>query len=218
MALACARDLLTDRPEESAEAPIAGTAGLAVGFAHGRAGLAHFLLALPDAEAAAGARGLVEALAADTPRLIAEAGRPAATRRYGSWCRGLAGIGTVLVQAGRHYGEEALVTLADRTAQACRAMAPRMGLVVQCCGLAGVGELLVDLAVATGDERHWHAAEEIAGLILTRSGGPVGAPLLPGGNLVAESAGWAIGTPGVLSFLRRLHRRGGPRPAMLFQG
>ncbi|MFJ5116694.1 class IV lanthionine synthetase LanL [Kitasatospora sp. NPDC088548] len=233
VAAACAHRLVTGPPAGPRETPNPGTAALAEGFAHGRAGLAHFLLALPDAlpdalsDAPSGAlpdagpeaaaRRIVDALADDIPRLVEAAARPGAIRRYGSWCRGLAGIGTVLVQAGRHYGEDGYVTLATDAAAACRALAPRMGLVVQCCGLAGVGELLIDLALTTGDEQHWHAAEEIAGLILTRGGGPVGSPVFPGGNPTTESAAWAVGTAGVLSFLRRLHRRGGPRLGMLLQ-
>ncbi|MEV6974069.1 class IV lanthionine synthetase LanL [Kitasatospora sp. NPDC093806] len=219
-AAACARRLTDGHPTDPRETPGPGTAALIEGFAHGRAGLAHFLLALPDGHAgdatAAATRRLVDGLAAELPRLAAAAAHPGATRRYGSWCRGLAGLGTTLLQAGRHYGEEVFTARADEAAAACRALAPRMGMTGQCCGLAGVGELLVDLAVATGEERHWHAAEEVAGLILSRAGGPPGRPLLPGNDPAAESAAWAVGTPGVLGFLRRLHRRGGPRPALLF--
>ncbi|MFE7561709.1 class IV lanthionine synthetase LanL [Kitasatospora sp. NPDC057500] len=215
VAAECARRLTDGRPADPREAPNPGTAALVEGFAHGRAGLAHFLLALPG-EPAEAARRLVDGLAADVPRLAAAAGAPGATRRYGSWCRGLAGIGTVLVQASRHYREPALLARAAAAGAACRALAPRMGMTGQCCGLAGVGELLVDLASATGDERHWRAAEEVAGLVLSRGGGPWGRPLLPGGDPGAESRAWAVGTPGALAFLRRLHRRGGPRPGRLF--
>ncbi len=226
-AAACARRLTDGRPVDPRETPNPGTAALVEGFAHGRAGVAHLLLALPGtganpgAEAdgvAAAARRIVDGLAADVPRLAAAARLPGATRRHGSWCRGLAGVGTVLLQAGRHYGEPDLVARAAEAATACRALAPRMGQVGQCCGLAGVGELLVDLAGTTGDERHWRAAEEVAGLILTRAGGPYHRPLLPGPDPSAESPAWAVGTPGVLAFLRRLSRRGGPRPGTLFPG
>ncbi|MFF7453354.1 class IV lanthionine synthetase LanL [Kitasatospora sp. NPDC008115] len=215
VAAECARRLTDGRPTDPREEPNPGTAALMEGFAHGRAGLAHFLLALPG-EPAAAARRLVDGLAADVPRLAAAAGAPGATRRYSSWCRGLAGIGTVLVQAARHYREPALLARAAEAAAACRALAPRMGMTGQCCGLAGVGELLVDLASATGEERHWRTAEEVAGLVLSRGGGPWGRPLLPGGDPGAESPAWAVGTPGVLAFLRRLHLRGGPRPGRLF--
>ncbi|KOV36711.1 hypothetical protein ADK60_06550 [Streptomyces sp. XY431] len=218
VAAACARRLTDGRPTDPREAPNPGTAALVEGFAHGRAGLAHFLLALPgtDGGTAEAARRLVDGLAEDVPRLAAAARAPGATRRYGSWCRGLAGLGAVLLQAGRLYGEPALVTRAAESAAAALVPAPRTGPVGQCCGLAGIGELLVDLAVATGDERHWRSAEEIAGLILARGGGPYDRPLLPGADPSTESASWAAGTPGVLGFLRRLSRRGGPRPGTLF--
>ncbi|MFB8237091.1 class IV lanthionine synthetase LanL [Kitasatospora purpeofusca] len=218
VAAACARRLTDGRPTDPRETPNPGTAALVEGFAHGRAGLAHFLLALPgtDGTTAEAARRLVDGLAEDVPRLAAEARAPGATRRYGSWCRGLAGLGSVLLQAGRLYGEPALVARAAEAAAAALVPAPRTGPVGQCCGLAGIGELLVDLAVATGDERHWRSAEEIAGLILARAGGPYDRPLLPGVDPTTESASWAAGTPGVLGFLRRLSRRGGPRPGTLF--
>ncbi|MFB8166698.1 class IV lanthionine synthetase LanL [Kitasatospora purpeofusca] len=218
VAAACARRLTDGRPTDPRETPNPGTAALVEGFAHGRAGLAHLLLALPgtDGATAEAARSLVDGLAADVPRLATAARAPGATRRYGSWCRGLAGLGAVLLQAGRLYGEPALVARAAEAAAAALVPAPRTGPVGQCCGLAGIGELLVDLAVATGDERHWRSAEELAGLILARAGGPYGRPLLPGADPSTESSSWAAGTPGVLGFLRRLNRRGGPRPGTLF--
>ncbi|MFJ3218014.1 lanthionine synthetase LanC family protein [Kitasatospora sp. NPDC086801] len=214
-AAACAT-ALTARPlDEPGEAPNPGTAALAEGFAHGRAGIAHFLLARPDEASRRTARRIVDGLAADLPRLSAAALRPGATRRYLSWCRGLAGLGTVLVQAGIQYGDDALLALAADAADTCRALAPRTALVVRCCGLAGVGDLLVDLATATGDPRHWHAAEHLAALLLTRAGGPAGRPVFPGGDPTVESRAWAVGTPGVLTFLRRVSRRGGPVPGLL---
>ncbi|MFD7598629.1 class IV lanthionine synthetase LanL [Kitasatospora sp. NPDC059812] len=214
-AAACAT-ALTARPlDDPGEAPNPGTAALAEGFAHGRAGVAHFLLARPDEASCRTARRIVDGLAADLPRLNAAALRPGATRRYLSWCRGLAGLGTVLVQAGIQYGDDALLALAADAADTCRTLAPRTALVVRCCGLAGVGDLLVDLATATGDPRHWHAAEQLAALLLTRAGGPAGRPVFPGGDPTAESRAWAVGTPGVLTFLRRLSRRGGPVPGLL---
>ncbi|WP_371515454.1 class IV lanthionine synthetase LanL [Kitasatospora sp. NBC_01300] len=207
---------LTARPLDGpGEEPNPGTAALAEGFAHGRAGIAHFLLARPDEASRRTARRIVDGLAADLPRLSAAALRPGATRRYLSWCRGLAGLGTVLVQAGIQYGDDALLALAADAADTCRTLAPRTALVVRCCGLAGVGDLLVDLAAATGDPRHWHAAEQLAALLLTRAGGPAGRPVFPGGDPTAESRAWAVGTPGVLTFLRRLSRRGGPVPGLL---
>jgi lantibiotic modifying enzyme len=211
LAAECARDLLAEPPGALPEEPNPGTAALAEGFAHGQAGLAHFLVGMADDAADAMIGELTTAL----PHLIADAIRPGATTRYGSWCRGLAGIGAVLVQAGRRREDEQLLALAADTAEVCRFLAPRMSLTVLCCGLAGIGELCVDLAVATGEERHWREAGEVAALILARSAGPADRPRFPGSTPDAESAAWATGTPGVLGFLRRLHRRGGPRIGML---
>ncbi|MFF7994527.1 class IV lanthionine synthetase LanL [Kitasatospora xanthocidica] len=211
----CAARLTTGPLDEPEDEPNPGTAALAEGFAHGRAGIAHFLLAMPDEASRHTARRLVDGLAADLPRIADAAVRPGATRRYLSWCRGLAGLGTLLVQAGLRYGDQELLDLAADAADTCRTLAPRTAQVFRCCGLAGVGDLLVDLAVATGDARHWTAAEELAGLLLTRAGGPPTRPVLAGRQPDAEARAWAVGTPGVTTFLRRLSRRGGPVPGLL---
>nr|BAO57433.1 serine/threonine protein kinase [Streptomyces lactacystinaeus] len=211
----CAADLAGRPLDDLGEEPNPGTAALAEGFAHGRAGVAHFLLAMPDEASRHAARQIVDGLAADLPRIAAAARAPGATRRYLSWCRGLAGLGTLLVQAGRRDGDDALIALAAEAADTCRTLAPRTAQVFRCCGLAGVGDLFVDLAVATGEARHWAAAEELAALILTRAGGPPDRPLLPGRRPDAEARAWAVGTPGVTTFLRRLARRGGPVPGLL---
>ncbi len=219
-AAACARTLVEawddaepPRPEASAAS---SQAAFGFGFAHGRAGTVHFLHAFhrltgDPAAGAAADRGLAELLE-HTPRLLELATRPEAHRRYGSWCRGLAGIGTLLVGIGRTGKDEEALELGVRCAWACHALAPRMSLVTQCCGLSGVGELLLDAAAATGEGRLWDAADEVAGLVLARSGGPPGRPVFPDNTMVSASPAWATGTAGVLSFFRRLHARGHPRP------
>ncbi|MFE4480760.1 MULTISPECIES: class IV lanthionine synthetase LanL [Streptomycetaceae] len=211
----CAAELVGRPLDDLGEEPNPGTAALAEGFAHGRAGVAHFLLAMPDEASRRTAREIVDGLAADLPGIIAAARAPGATRRYLSWCRGLAGLGTLLVQAGRQYGDDALTALAADAADTCRTLAPRTAQVFRCCGLAGVGDLCVDLAVATGEARHWAAAQEVAELVLTRAGGTPNRPLLPGRRPDTEARAWAVGTPGVTTFLRRLARRGGPVPGLL---
>ncbi|MEU9044956.1 MULTISPECIES: class IV lanthionine synthetase LanL [unclassified Kitasatospora] len=211
----CAARLTTGPLDEPEDPPNPGTAALAEGFAHGRAGVAHFLLAMPDEASQHTARRIVDGLAADLPRIADAARRPGATRRYLSWCRGLAGLGTLLVQAGLRYGDEDLLALAADAAATCRTVAPRTAQVFRCCGLAGVGDLLIDLADATADARHWAAAEDLAGLLLTRAGGPPNRPVFPGRQPDAEARAWAVGTPGVATFLRRLSRRGGPVPGLL---
>ncbi|WP_371494935.1 hypothetical protein OG871_06615 [Kitasatospora sp. NBC_00374] len=154
-------------------------------------------------------------LAAGTPGIVAAATAPGATRRYGSWCRGLAGIGAVLVRAADRLGEPGYLRLSQRTARTCAALAPRMPLVTQCCGLFGVGDLLVDVAKASGSEEFWDAAETVAAIILSRSGGTPSRPVFPNTGLTRPSATWAGGSAGVLAFLRRLHDRGGPRLGLI---
>ncbi|NMO35009.1 serine/threonine protein kinase [Streptomyces sp. GMY01] len=199
----------------------AGSAALREGVAHGEAGVVGFLLehsflldhdgATGAAEAAGRAEKAAARLAAVTPDIIAAAAEPGATRRYGSWCRGLAGIGTVLVRAAERLDEPRYLHLAQRAARACAALAPRMPLVTQCCGLAGVGDLMVDVAEASASEEFRDAAETVALLILSRSGGTWSRPVFPDAGLARSSATWAGGSAGVLAFFRRLRDRGGPR-------
>ncbi|MFJ8434008.1 class IV lanthionine synthetase LanL [Kitasatospora sp. NPDC094019] len=197
----------------------AGDAALRDGMAHGTAGVAYFLAeyaaASGDPEATGRARLACARPAAVTPDIVAMATAPAATRRYGSWCRGLAGIGAVLVRSADRLDEPEHLVLAERAARTCVVLAPRMPLVTQCCGLSGVGDLMVDVALATGSEEFWEAAGTIAAIILTRSGGTRSRPVFPDANLAGASAGWAGGSAGVLAFLRRLHQQGGPRLGLI---
>ncbi|MFJ6235807.1 class IV lanthionine synthetase LanL [Streptomyces griseus] len=215
----CAHGLLAARAGRERAEPRSSAAdseaAFTLGFAHGRAGVIHFLHAYHrftgDPAVGAAARQDLAELISHTPRLLALAARPEAHRRYGSWCRGLAGIGTLLIETGRYEGDTPTTDLGVRCAWSCRDLAPRMSPVSQCCGLSGVGELLIDAAAVTGDDRLFRAAEDVAGLILARSGGTMRKPLFPDNTLAASGPGWATGSAGVLSFLRRLRDRGGPR-------
>ncbi|MEV4562003.1 class IV lanthionine synthetase LanL [Kitasatospora sp. NPDC049285] len=197
-----------------------GSAALRQGLAHGDAGVAYFLLEYAhttgDPEATRQAHQACTALAAATPDILAAATAPGATRRYGSWCRGLAGIGAVLVRAADRLAAPEFLALAQQCARTCTALAPRMPLVTQCCGLSGVGDLMLDLAQlpATTDE-FLTAADTIAALILTRAGGPPSRPTFPDTTLTHPTATWAGGSAGVLTFLRRLQSTGGPRLGLL---
>ncbi|MEV4615726.1 class IV lanthionine synthetase LanL [Kitasatospora sp. NPDC049258] len=196
-----------------------GSAALREGLAHGTAGVAYFLLehghATGDPAAVHRSRTACAHLAAVTPDIIAAADRPSASRRYGSWCRGLAGIGAVLVRSADRLGEPEHLRLAQQAARTCVALAPRMPLVTQCCGLAGVGDLLVDVAQASDSEEFWAAATTVALIILSRSGGPTSRPTFPDPDLTRPSPTWAGGSAGVLAFLRRLHTHGGPRLGLI---
>ncbi|MFG3343466.1 class IV lanthionine synthetase LanL [Streptomyces sp. NPDC048018] len=221
VAAACARMLASGTARlNPAGADTAGGAALREGIAHGQAGVACFLLAYAgvtgDPDAIDRSERAAAHLAALTPDVIAASAAPGATRRYGSWCRGLAGIGTVLVRAAEHLDEPRYLDLAQRTARACAALAPRMPLVTQCCGLAGVGELMVDVAEATASEEFRDAAETVALLILSRSGGTWSRPVFPDPGLAGPAATWAGGSAGVLAFFRRLRAGGGPRLGLVY--
>ncbi|MGW0192142.1 hypothetical protein [Nonomuraea sp. NPDC003201] len=65
-----------------------------------------------------------------------------------------------LVGAG-HRGGRVQGGLAIRCAEVCLAWLPRLVVVGPCCGAAGVGHLLVDLAEATGERRYRDAAYDV---------------------------------------------------------
>ena len=220
---ACVRRLVAGDVMRSADRvePAAGRRGLPateLGFAHGAAGIAYCLLAhagaRDDAGAAAAGRELLGMIEGELPRLLAAAALPVARPMNASWCQGLAGVGTAMVQAATLLGEERYLELAGAAADACLALVPRMPVVSQCCGVAGVGELLVDLGAATGETRRFDQASHVLAVILSRCGGELDAPAFPDHSLMASSSQWAVGTPGVLSFLRRLRDEGGPRILM----
>lgn len=187
--------------------PAHGTA-LAEAPAHGRSGVALFLLAYAartgDEAALSRARELLAGLP-DAVRVAAAAAEaPTARPMCASWCQGLSGMGTVLVRAARQLEDATFLDAACLAARGCLAVAPRIPLVGQCCGLAGIGELMIDLALATGDGTWWDAAGTVLGHVLDRAGGEAGEPRFEGGNAVVAVPGWGNGSPGVLSFVSRL--------------
>ncbi|MEV0408662.1 class IV lanthionine synthetase LanL [Actinoallomurus sp. NPDC050550] len=219
VAAECARRLLAGevRDTQDAAAPAQPGTGVATesGFAHGEAGIAVFLLAYHqatgDPEAGEAARRRFDTLADEAATLARVLREPAARPMGASWCQGLSGIVTALLHAARAYDDERYLRPARAGARACLAIAPQAWVVSQCCGLAGIGDMLIDVALATGEEEFWHGAEHVVELILTRSGGDLRRPVLPDNTLEGASGSWAMGTPGVLSFLRRLRDRDGAR-------
>lgn len=219
VAAECARRLLAGdvaAPDAAVAVEQPGS-GVAVdtAFAHGDAGVADFLLAFHRAtgDPAAGdaAREAFDALATRTSALLDELEGPAARPMGASWCQGMSGVVSALLRAAGAYGEARYLDLAERGARGCLAIAPRAWVSSQCCGLAGMGEALIDVALATGDEAYWRGAEEIVELMLVRSGGEPGRPVFPGNDLDTQAFTWGTGTAGILSFLRRLDARSGPR-------
>jgi hypothetical protein len=181
---------------------------VADGFAHGRAGIAYFLLTHAAQSGHEGsrrqARKLIDALADLVPDLASRAETRVARPMAASWCQGLAGIGTTLVRGACFFDDERLLKAAQTAATGCLAVAPRVPLVTQCCGLAGIGEFLLDLAIVTGDIHYRQNAIDVLNLMLIRSGGSRSAPCFPDNSMATNTPGWATGASGVLSFLRRL--------------
>ncbi|MEV0345582.1 class IV lanthionine synthetase LanL [Nonomuraea sp. NPDC050680] len=219
VAAECARLLVSGEVTDSKDAVAPAQAGSGVNvemaFAHGAAGCAEFLLsyheATGDHDAGQAARERFESLATATEVMLGELTGPDAKAMGASWCQGVSGILGPLAHAATAYGEDRYLDLAERGARASLAIAPQAWVVSQCCGLAGIGEALIDLAMATGDDGYWRGAEEIVELMLMRAGGELSAPVFTGNDLDKPGYTWATGASGVLSFLRRLDRRTGSR-------
>ncbi|QXJ23811.1 protein kinase/lanthionine synthetase C family protein [Actinomadura graeca] len=185
-----------------------------LGLAHGLAGATLFLHALHaatnDPSIEATARKYLSVLGHHLPGLLEAARRPTARPMHASFCQGLAGIGAVLTRVATPADPQHL-DLAGQAAAACLRLAPTMIVVSQCCGLAGLGEFYLDLHDVTGDTAYQHHATTVAEHILDRAGGTPDAPVLPDHSQHGTSGGWATGSSGVLSFLRRLHAPHAPR-------
>ena len=198
--------------------PVGGGATLvagldpAAGRAHGLAGVTEFLLALAartgDENVLAAAADRASQLAERTQPLIQQTTRLTAGPMAVSWCQGLAGIGPVLALAGVVLADTALTSLAWQVGDACIAYLPRLGITGRCCGAAGVGTFLLDLAITGQDERYWDAAERVGTQILLRSAGTPGHPVFTT-SPDDSSVGWASGLAGLLPLFRRLANRGG---------
>ncbi|MFF4198330.1 lanthionine synthetase LanC family protein [Nonomuraea sp. NPDC001831] len=192
------------------------TAGFetAVGYAHGLAGEIDFLLEYAERtgedRAAELAAVKLRELAGRTEPLLAKAAGRAAMPLAISWCQGHAGVGRVLLRAGTVLGEPRHTELAVRCAEVCLGWLPRLVVVGPCCGVSGVGHLLVDLAVATGERRYRDAARDAVTQLLLRSGGTHDRPVFVTGLPGEGGPSWAQGLTGVLTFLRRLRDDGGP--------
>jgi serine/threonine protein kinase len=184
----------------------------AAGRAHGLAGVTGFLLALAlqtgDEATRDAALQRVGQLAGRTRRLLPLASQPAVTPFAMSWCRGLSGIGQTLLRVSGALGDASLADLAREAADICIACLPRVSAPGRCCGAAGIGGFLIDLAIAGQDDRYWCAAERVGVQMLLRSAGPPGHPVFVRELADHNAVGWASGVSGLLSFFRRLARPG----------
>jgi serine/threonine protein kinase len=215
-ALRCARGIIAGTapafPFLDDTAPVAGT-DPAAGRAHGLAGTAEFLLTLAsrtsDDLILAAAAERARQLADRTQALLQQTRQLTAPPLAVSWCRGLSGIAPVLLLASTVLQDPSLARLARDTTETCIAYLPQLSTPGRCCGIAGVGSVLIDLAINTQDERYWHAAERAGVQILLRSAGTPSHPIFPA-SPGHSGTGWAAGLVGLLSFFRRLARRGEP--------
>lgn len=186
----------------------------ATGRAHGLAGCVDLLLY------AAERLGHHDALVSATEQVghLAERAESLAERvptRFSapiaaSWCQGLAGIAPVLLHAEDVLQDHRLGALARRLADVCLDFLPHVSVPVQCCGLVGIGNLFIDLAVHDCGGDYWAAADTTARQLLIRSTGPVNHPVFVKDSLEEYGASWAFGVAGQLAFFRRLAGHGGP--------
>jgi serine/threonine protein kinase len=213
----CAESVL-DHPapatkQDSDPLPAPAAVEPSAGRAHGLAGTAELLLCVGHRT---GDRALLAA-GADRARLLARRARSLAARaqtRFAaslavSWCQGLAGITQSLLFAGAVLDDDSLTGLARELGDVCTAFLPRVVVPSQCCGAAGVGNMLIDLALVTGDEHFWDAATAAGVQMMLRGAGTDRHPVFHADNPEDSTASWAFGVAGTLSYFRRLARRGG---------
>jgi serine/threonine protein kinase len=206
--------------QDSMQDPIAVEAAVegSVSRAHGLAGMVEVL-------ASVGRRSGDEAVlqaASERAAVLAKQARELADRSRGeraaplsaSWCQGTAGFSQTLLRAGDLLADPALTNAARYAVDAAVAHVPRMDRPIQCCGLAGIGNAVIDLALhdaaidPAGSAKYWDAAWAVAKQMLLRRSGPAERPAFIRHDLADHSASWALGTAGMLSFFRRLDQRG----------
>ncbi|MFG3260015.1 lanthionine synthetase LanC family protein [Streptomyces sp. NPDC048172] len=178
------------------------------GYAHGLAGVVDFLVLLAertgDEELRAGARTRAEELRERSVPLAERSALPTAVPLSATWCKGLAGAARALWRAGAVLDEPEFTAAAHRIAGVCAGWIPWLENVTQCCGLCGVGEVMLDLAEWSGEDVYAEAAREAGRQLIRRSHGPDADPAFfaPDGNETPMS--WGQGYTGVVAFLRRL--------------
>jgi serine/threonine protein kinase len=215
IAMRCAETAMADATAgPSADTSPVAIAGvdMTIGRAHGLAGPLELLLALADltgdVAVLAAAADRAKQLADKVIRLLPAAGNAAAPIAM-SWCQGLAGVGQVLLHASRTLTDESLAELARKAADLCIAFTHRLGSLTRCCGAAGVGHFLIDMAAFDGSDRYWQAAMDVGRQISLRGADRMGKPSRPADAPDSSDYCWSSGIAGNLSFFRRLARQNG---------
>jgi Lanthionine synthetase C-like protein/Protein kinase domain len=191
------------------------------GFAHGSAGICAFLLA---AAGATGERRFLEAAVDGLDELVAaveidgdaalwpaQPGIPSPS--WPLWCHGSSGIATALLRGYRATGDRRYRELAELSGNAVERVRWNQGF-SHCHGLAGSGQLLLDLADVLEEPRYRARAGALTEVLWHRRVEDRGRTVFPDETNVRVSADWGLGLAGTAAFLLRLHR-GGPRPLML---
>jgi hypothetical protein len=209
---------------------LAGT--VSYGYAHGNAGIATFLFTVAAATgepefAAMGNDALLTVLphavaidgAAYWPASPEHAGESSEAGYWPSWCNGSTGIGTAFLRAHLYTGETGFRLAADAAALAGLRERWRSSA-VQCHGLAGDAELLLDLMALParepepGDPYRRAVLEAAEALLLQRRTPVTGGTVFADDSGGTISAGFGTGLAGTGAFLLRLVA-GGPRPLLL---
>jgi tRNA A-37 threonylcarbamoyl transferase component Bud32 len=195
------------------------------GFAHGVAGAGAFLLATaqtvrdhdddPDSQkrffdAAIGAGAtLARAARIDDGRASWPTDVGGEQASSDLWCKGSAGVGGFLIRLWAATGEQHLAELAELAANNV-VHNPWRFTADACCGLAGGGHFLLDMAEFTGQKRYQDHAVDLAGVIHAQHTEEKDLQLIAD---AARGASYGEGTAGILDFLLRV-RHGGRHPWM----
>jgi lantibiotic modifying enzyme len=190
-------------------------------FAHGAAGIGYgFLIGgvtLGDevliGHALSYGQRIIEAASQDGDQAWWRDGSARSPLYRAHWCHGSSGVAAFLVRLWWFTGEQAALAVARDAARAV--LAGRAGAPAGLChGLAGDGELLLDLAAATAEPQYTRAARSVAGQLWSLRVRRDGRWLVPdekNGSAIAVDYG--VGSSGVAAFLLRL-LHGGRRPWM----
>ncbi|MFE5947626.1 class IV lanthionine synthetase LanL [Streptomyces sp. NPDC056480] len=197
------------------------------GYAHGIAGTGAFLLASSHAAEqstpGSGRRYHEAALAAgDTlaraairngtrtawPR-NARNNAPETAEKGRHWCNGAGGIGSFLIRLHTATREQRFASLSEQAA-ASIAHNPWASPDGACCGLAGAGHFLLDMAHHTGQSVYYGQARTITAVMKAR-------PPKPTVKKEDLNCSYQSGIAGTLTFYLRL-RHGGPHPWMTDPG
>jgi lantibiotic modifying enzyme len=194
------------------------------GFAHGVAGIGYFLL-LAGIVTRCRRYTEIAMAAGDTLVRAAEPCPTGARWRsdiqsdgarnpsfYYYLCNGSAGVGAFLVRLWRVTGRETYRVAAQNAASAAYGVRWQSGMST-CCGLAGCGQLLLDMAEFV-DEKYANWAHDLASSFIMRTIVRDDLALvadMPNGGVTID---YNTGLTGILDFLERLKSRA-PRPWMV---